>query len=330
MNTFTPGARQMATLNGTVYGLPEFTDDRTLMVNESVIHKAGLADADISTTNWSKLSQLARKLTSTSNGKLQTIGFDPKLPEFFPVWAAANGGAILSSNGLTAELNSPQNVAALNYAVSLIRAQGGYSNFITYRNTWNYFGNNNPFAEGQIGITPFENWMFNVVASTSPDVTVHAVPFTDRKGNVIDYETGSVWVIPKAAKNPQAACVFAKTMTEASTWMAAAQNRIKLYKKQGYYFSGLLTGNHVADRNILLYAEKNASTNNPWDQAMLVTYAVEAHSFTVPNSPASEAVQNDWTQAVNSVLQGQASAKAALDQAQSQAQASINSAKGSA
>ncbi|MCU1490903.1 MAG: substrate binding transporter, partial [Acidimicrobiaceae bacterium] len=118
MNTFTAGARAMVTLNGTVYGLPEFTDDRTVIVNDSVVSKAGLTPASLSTTNWQKLSQVAKKLTVMKSGKLQTIGFDPKLPEFFPLWVKANGGAILSSNGLKAELNSPQDVQALTYAVS--------------------------------------------------------------------------------------------------------------------------------------------------------------------------------------------------------------------
>jgi multiple sugar transport system substrate-binding protein len=326
MNTFTAGARAMSSLNGAYYGLPEFTDDRTLIVNDAAVKKAGLSVSDISTTNWSKLSQLTKQLTVMSNGKLQTIGFDPKLPEFFPLWVKANGGAIVSSDGQHAELNSPQDVQALQYAVSLIKEEGGYSNFITYRNTFNYFGNNNPFAENQLAVTPYENWMFNVIASTSPDVTVTSVPFTDRKGHVIDYETGSVWVIPKGAKNAAAACVFAKTMTETSTWLTAASKRIALYKKEGYYFSGLLTGNHVADKEILQLAEKEASKNNPFDQSMLETYAVESGSFTVPTSAASEEVQNDWTTAVTSVLQGTATAKQALDQAQSAAQSAIDAA----
>jgi multiple sugar transport system substrate-binding protein len=229
MDVFTSAAQAMATYNGQVYGLPEFTDDRTLIVDNAVVQSAGLTPADVSTTNWTKLYQLAKQLTSYGkNGKLKTIGFDPKLPEFFPIWAKANGGAILSPNGLKAELNSPQDVAALTYAVSLIKEEGGYSNFITYRNTWNYFGAPSPFSLGQIGVTPFENWMYNVIASDTPTVKVTAEPFTNRQGKVIDFETGSVWVIPKGSKNVAAACKFATTMTEASTWLAAAKNRIAI------------------------------------------------------------------------------------------------------
>jgi multiple sugar transport system substrate-binding protein len=326
MGVFTKAARDMATYHGQVYGLPEFTDDRTLIVNNKAVASAGLKPSDISTVNWAKLSQIAKKLTVIKKGKLQTIGFDPKLPEFFPIWVKANGGAIVSNNGLKAELNSRQDVQALEYAVSLIREQGGYSRFVTYRNTFNYFGSNSPFAEDQLAVTPFENWMYNVIASTTPNVRVTAVPFKDKHGRVIDYETGSVWVIPKGAKNVAAACQFAATMTSTQTWLAAAHERINLYKSKHYAFTGLLTGNHVADRDILGLAE-STSKGSPWLQPVRETYAVEAGSFTVPSSPASEAVQNAWTTAVTSVLEGQMGAQKALNQAQATAQAAINAAK---
>lgn len=324
MSIFAPGAQAMSKLGNTLYGLPEFTDDRTLIVNNAAVQQAGLKVSDISTTNWSKLSQLAKQLTVMKNGKLQRIGFDPKLPEFFPIWVKANGGSILSANGRKAELNSPQDIAALTYAVSLIKEEGGYSKFITYRNTFNYFGSNNPFEADQLAVTPFENWMYNVIASTSPSVNVSAVPFTNRKGQPIDYETGSVWVIPKAAKHVAAACKFATTMVATSTWLAAAQNRIKLYAaaKPKEWFSGLMTGNAQADAAIIKLA--NSTNAGPYLQADQEVYNVEKDSFTVPASPAGEQVQNDWTAAVTQVLEGQLSPKAALDQAQQEATVAID------
>src|SRR5487761_1725360 len=54
---FTKGAQAMASYNGKFYGLPEFTDDRTLIVNNTAVRQAGLTTADVSTSNWSKLSR---------------------------------------------------------------------------------------------------------------------------------------------------------------------------------------------------------------------------------------------------------------------------------
>jgi multiple sugar transport system substrate-binding protein len=39
-------------------------------------------------------------------GKLERIGFDPKIPEFFILWAHANGAQLLSADGRHAHLNS--------------------------------------------------------------------------------------------------------------------------------------------------------------------------------------------------------------------------------
>jgi multiple sugar transport system substrate-binding protein len=328
MGQFTPGARAEVTLDGTVYGIPEFTDDTTVIVDDAVLQQAGVSPSSLSTTNWTNLLALAKKLVRFSGGKLSRIGFDPKAESLFPLWAKADGGAILSTNGLKAELNSKADIQALTFDVALVDAQGGGNEFYAFRNTWNFFGNTNEFAENQVGAFPMQNWYYNVLASTSPNVAVTAVPFTTKKGTPIDYVTGSAWVIPKASKNKAAACEWAKTMTATSTWIAAAKNRIKLYTKEHYIFTGLQTGNHVADAAIVklynAYA-KNLSTN-PFGQSVIESYKVEPYSFTIPNSPASEAVNTAWTTSVTAALNGTMTPTAALDQAQSQAQTAINQA----
>lgn len=328
MNVFTPGARQTVTYDNKVYGLPEFTNDTTIIANDTLLKQHGLTPQDLSTTNWKKLSEVARKLAVVKGGKTQVIGFDPKVESLFPLWVKADGGSILSSNGLKAQLNSPAAVQALQFTASLIHQQGGDNSFYSFRNTWNFFGNTNEFALNQVGGFPMQDWYYNVLASTSPNVRVTAVPFTNKKGQPIDYVTTNDWVIPAKAKNKQAACVWAKTMTETSTWMAAAENRIRLYKPKHYVFTGLFTGNHVADAKIAKLAIKTAGPGAPFLQAAIETYRVEAHSFTVPVSPASEAVTTAWQNAVQAALTGQMTPKAALDQAQSQAQSAINQAKG--
>ena len=54
------------------------------------------------------------------------IGFDPKIPEFFILWANANGAQLLSADGKKANLNDPKAVEALAYTKSLIDEQGGW------------------------------------------------------------------------------------------------------------------------------------------------------------------------------------------------------------
>ena len=113
-----------------------------------------------------------------SSGKVTRIGFDPKMPEFFPLWAKAYGVDILSKDGLTPHLNDPRAVKALTYAMSLINAQGGWDKFKSFRDTWDFFGSKNQVAKDQVGAWPMEQWYYNVLAGVLAEGAHHraAVP----------------------------------------------------------------------------------------------------------------------------------------------------------
>jgi multiple sugar transport system substrate-binding protein len=308
-----------------IFAIPEFYDVRTVIVNLDVLGKANVKLADLNTRNWTKLRTAARKLYATSGGKVSRIGFDPKLPEFFPLWAKANGQDILSKDGLHPHLNSPKAVAALQYAISLINAQGGWDRFKSFRDTWDFFGKKNQVAEDQVGAWPMEQWYYNVLTANSPQVKIHALPFRARNGKVINYETGSAWAIPKGAKHQAAACTWMKTMTSTSTWMAAARNRAAVRKQQNRPYTGLSTANAVADKAI--FRLTYTPINRYFDQAVKTVLDVQQHSFNIPASPASAEFQDAWQNAVNSVLTGSASPRSALNKAQKIASDAIKNAQ---
>src|SRR4051794_1874927 len=197
MSQYRQAAVQAVTYNGHVYGIPEFFDVRTLVVDTKVADQAGLTGKDFNTGNTARLKAAALKMYQHSGSQVTRIGIDPKLPEFFPLWARAFGANILSKDGLHPDLNSKQAIAALTYANSLIQAQGGYNAFLSFRNTWDFFGSGNQVAKNQIGAWPMEQWYYNVLASASPTVNVAAIPFRSKTGDPINYSTGSAWSIPK-------------------------------------------------------------------------------------------------------------------------------------
>jgi multiple sugar transport system substrate-binding protein len=322
MSAFRKPAVDEVTFDGKVYGVPEFYDNRTLIVNDSVTAAAGVAS--ISTTDWQKLKSDAKKLAVVSGNNVNRIGFDPKLPEFFPLWAKANGVDLLSKDGRTAHLDDPKAIEALKFAVSLIDEQGGWNRFKSFRDTWDFFGSKNEFARDQIGAFPMEDWYYNVLASNSPKVKITAKPFTDRNGKPINWETGSAWAIPKGAKHVKLACEWAKTMTQKSSWVAAAKARIAANNKQSLPFTGLYTANTAADEEIMRTLYK--PTGTVFDRAVKTVMKVQDDGFSIPASPGGNAVTAAWTNAVNRVLAGQQSPAAALQQAQREAQTAIDAA----
>jgi len=318
-----PGLNEV-TYKGQIYGIPEFYDVRTILVDNNVLDQAGVKLSGLDTSNWPRLLATAKKLVKIENGKVTRIGFDPKIPEFFPLWAKANGVDILSKDGLHPHLNDPRAVAALQFAVSLINAQGGWDKFKSFRDTWDFFGSNNEIAANQVGAFPMEQWYYNVLAGSSPKVKITALQFRNKKRQPINYETGSAWAIPKGSKNPQAACTWMKSMTSVSTWLAAAKNRAQIRKAKNQPYTGISTGNALADDAI--YKQTYTSINPFFDQTVKKVLDVQRFSFNVPASPASNEFRTAWNDAINRVLAGQQTAKAALDQAQKESVAAIKAA----
>jgi multiple sugar transport system substrate-binding protein len=316
-----------ASYKGQLYALPEFTNQRTLIVNDDAVKEAGLQVSDVSTTNWSKLLTVAKKMTTTSGGQLSRIGFDPKIPEFFIMWAKANGADLLSKDGLHPNFTDPKVVEALTYTTSLIDAQGGWSKFKAFRDTWDFFGAKNQVARNQVGAWPMESWYWNVLAQNSPNVRVTAAPFTDRHGKTITYISGNGWAIPHGAKNPQLACLWMKTITSAPAWTAAARARAATAAKAGQPFTGLYTANIAADHKILNDVYKPSTPQ--YDNAVKLLVDVQKNAITWPASPAGGDVQQALTDAINRVLTGQQTPKQALQRAQTEAQKAIDSATNS-
>lgn len=321
---YRPAAMQDVTLNGKVYGIPEFYDTRVLLSDNAVLGPAGLSSSDLDTSDWTKLSATAKKLYQSSGGKVSRIGFDPKLPEFLPLWAAANGTDMVRSNGAP-DLDNPKLVEALSYAVSLINEQGGWSKFKAFRDTWDVFGKDNQIAKNQVGAFPWEGWYLNTLAQDGQASQFSGTPFLGRDGKPVSFETGSAWAIPKGAKNTKAACEFAKTMTETSTWMKAAAARVKKVDAAKQPFTGLYTGNKTADNEIK--AKYLKPTGQPGlDTAINAYYTAMDYAAATPASPAGSEIKDAWTAAVNSVLSGQATPAAAMAKAQSDAMTAYQSA----
>jgi multiple sugar transport system substrate-binding protein len=325
MKQYRQAAVNEVTYKGQVYGIPEFYDVRTILVDNRVLDQTNTPIGWLNPAKPAQLLAAAKKMVKfDGKGNVTRIGFDPKLPEFFPLWAKAYGVDILSKDGLTPHLNDPRAIKALQYAMSLINAQGGWNKFKSFRDTWDFFGSDNQVQQNQVGAWPMEQWYYNVLASSSPKVQITALQFRNLKNQPINYETGSAWAIPKGSKNTAAACTWARVMTSVNTWMAAAKNRAAIRKAKNQPYTGISTGNAVADEDI--YKQTYTSINKFFDEAVKKVLDVQRFSFGIPASPASAEFAAAWQNALNRVLAGQQTPAAALNQAQKEAVAAIKKA----
>ena len=320
---FVEAALDQVTLDGDVYGIPEFNTVQLTMANADLLSAAGLTIEDVNGSNWEDLSAANEALTVSDGGRLSVIGFDSKLPEFLPLWAKANGADLISEDGTTAQLDSPEVVEALEWAVSIYDAQGGFSTVKAYRDAADFFGAGNQFATGVLGAMPMEQWYVNVLNDVSPDAPMAFDTVRGRDGETLAFAAGSAWAIPSGADNPGAACRWARVMTSTDAWEAAAQARISAREEEGKPFTGILTGNADADE---LIQGMVTSGGEPWDTAVAKMYAANDATFALPANPADAEFKSAMQDAVNSVLNGQATPQEALASAQQTAQKALDDA----
>ncbi len=323
-SAFRESALGEVTFSDAVYGIPEFNVVQIIQANSELLQGAGVTVEDVNGSDWDAVAAANKQLVRAKGGKLTVIGFDSKLPEFLPLWAKANGVDLVSEDGRTAQLDAPEVIEALEFAVGIYDAQGGFSKVKAYRDSADFFGEGNQFASGTLGAMPMEQWYVNVLNDVSPDAPMAFDTVRTREGEPIAFASGSAWAIPKGSANPEAACRYAKVMTATDTWIKAAEARVTLRKEEGGLFTGLLTGNAEADEQIRAMVQP--SGDEKWDTAIAATYEANDHTFSMPANPAGEEFRTAYQDAVNRVLNGQQDPQEAMAQAQEEAQSALDEA----
>lgn len=323
---FNEAALSQVTFNGKVYGIPEFNQVQMTMANTDLLTAAGLTIEDVNGSSWDKIAAAATAMNKVEDGTLKTIGYDPKIPEFFPLWVKAAGGDLISEDGKTAQIDTPEALKALEFTSGILTDESGWANVKALRDAADFFGEGNQYATNELGAMNMEQWYVNVLNEVTPDIPIQIVPFISEKtGEPIAMATGSAWAISSKAKNKAAACRFVKTMVATDSWMAAAKARVDLREEAGLPFTGLLTANTVADDKIEdTYVKKTGDAK--WDEAIESTYTANENLFYMPANPADVAFKNAWQGAVNRVLAGEQEPAESLAQAQTEAQKALDDA----
>lgn len=326
MNVFYEGALAQVTLDGSHYAFPEFFNTRSWIINNRVFEEAGVDPDGVDLSDWAGLAELNEQLTVVEDGTLTRIGIDPKLPEFLPLWAWANGSPLLNEDGTQASLDAPGVVEALETTVPMHDPAGGRTAFLDFRDTWDFFGAENQYATDQLAAMPMEQWYVNTLSGVSPDdVDITVRPFMTPEGQPITWGDGNSWAIPRHAPNPEAGCVFAATMTDAETWIHAATLRAETRAEEGTANTGVYTGNQEAD-DVIFNEIVDLSDWPQFEEAVQTIVENQENAFGLPPSPAAAAVQDAWEQAANEVMQGADPAEA-LATAQENAQSEIDAAQ---
>lgn len=308
-----------------VWAVPQFYQPPAIMLNKRVMDAAGVTNEDIDTSKPDVLLDAVSKMYAESGGNPSVLGFDSVGVNQAGLWMLGYGGELMDDDGVPT-LDDPKNAEAINYLKLLFDAQGGYAKYKSFTDSFDTFGDNNPYVADQVGAQVNAQWYVNVLTPYVDQVEIEAVPFRDMEGEPFTVASGTAFVIPAGAKNADAACAWAINLTSQDAWMAAGQARAQtIADTPGAINTGLFTGSPAADEAIR--AEfVTESGNAGFDQTISTFYEVVGEGESYGASPAGQEIQTELKNAVTSALLGDKSTEEALADAQEAAMRAYDSA----
>ncbi|MEK7329306.1 MAG: extracellular solute-binding protein, partial [Candidatus Eisenbacteria bacterium] len=208
---------ELCATGGRVYGIPWLMGTRALFYNKTLFARAGL-DSTRPPETWEELRDAAAAIQRLG-GEVRGFGVQAGeryvlFKKFMP-FAWGNGGRILSDDLSAAEFDSPRNVEALEFYLSLRQ-----SGMLERQDMLD-----RAFKEGRLGLEVSGAWLFRSIAREAPGLRygVALVPRPEReRGFHASFAGGEVLVSFAAAKQPRAALELARYLARPENARALA------------------------------------------------------------------------------------------------------------
>ncbi len=213
---------ELCSMGDRVFGIPWVMGTRALFYNKTLFARAGL-DSTRPPETWDELYQAAaaiQRLGGEVRGYGVQAGERYVLFKKFMPFAWGNGGRILSDDLSTAEFDSPRNVEALAFYLSLRKVGMLERQDMLDR----------AFKEGRLGLQISGAWLFKSIPKEAPGLRygVALVPRPEReRGFHASFAGGEVLVGFTAAKQKHGALELARFLARpenAQALAVAAQN----------------------------------------------------------------------------------------------------------
>lgn len=211
---FYPTLRDSFTYDDQLYCAPKDFSTLALFINNEAWAAAGLTDADIPTT-WEELQSVATTLSESGTAGL-TFG-----PEWQRVGAfmAQAGGGLVSEDGTTATVDSPENLEALTFVQELLS-----SGAAQYPADLGAGWGGEAFGTGAAAMAIEGNWLVGSLANDFPDVDYQVVPLPEGPGGPGTLQFTNCWGVAAESDNKEAAIDLVEHLTSAEQQMQFAQD----------------------------------------------------------------------------------------------------------
>jgi multiple sugar transport system permease protein len=244
---------------GTLYAVPDDTDNRALFYNQDLLdkHAAELIAAGCVDPNnpakpgpprtWEQLKDATRILTTfDARGNLVRIGFLPHSPNFGNSWLYIygwlNGGEFMSPDGKTCTLNDPRVVGALAYMTELYDIMGGAEKVIAFQ-TSALGGDLDPFLADKVAMKIDGDYYLTDVANKRRDMRVGVSLAPAPEGmQQLGWCGGFAYIIPRGSKHPREAWEFIKYLSSQRAFEIRADAGRQLSSAAGNVYIPKMSG----------------------------------------------------------------------------------------
>lgn len=308
---FLPIAMQEVTWQGKKYGVPAEVYCLALLYNKDLFDQAGRPYPDDTYEAYRFREDLAA--LSAEDGSRYGLGLSTD-PWYAFGWLAANEGEVLvqSSEGYTVTLNSPRNVAALQFIADLTYNKR-YGPLPTSRPR-DYEDARRRFVEGQVAMFFGVPWDVAYIKANAPNIRLGIAPIP-APTNISPHTSlrgSSGFFIPRGARNKLVAFEFIK-------WATSDYYARQLPRRLGRY-----------PAKTWIYTETPPTPNGGslpefsfagWEgsEQPFLDYLQTARPYRLDAFPDAETA---FVNAIKSVFYG-ADARQVLDQAQQRAEAAL-------
>lgn len=207
-----------------LYSVPFSAEGSVLLYNKGLFTQAGL-DPEKPPTTWDEIYEAAKAITALGNGNYgyyfsgNCAGCNAFT--YLPlIWAS--GGDVLSEDGLTATVDTPEVKAALEFYKKMwdegLIPPGAQADTGT-----DFF---NAFAQGNIGMVGSGAFSNSLLKKDYPDIDFGITFLPGMEGGVSSFAGGDSIAIPAGAANVEAAWEFI-------AWTFSEEVQVEMYAKSG-------------------------------------------------------------------------------------------------
>jgi ABC-type glycerol-3-phosphate transport system substrate-binding protein len=196
---------------GKAYGVPMYTDVRAFYWNKGIFGEVGLDPEQAPATWTDQMQYIKETYKANEQGQIDRLGYAPSLgnPPGFLMWYIhlwQLGGEFMNADKTQVTFNNDAGIGAMKYMLDTFEMQGGFESVNTFASALTPGPGQDTFMIGKTAMQVNGDWVPPRLKRYAPDLQwgIGSIPIPEG-GQKANYNGGHAWVMPRGAKNQEAA-----------------------------------------------------------------------------------------------------------------------------